>query len=297
VDRHWRIAAAYFTLAGDVVPFASAAPSPFDLRERADAAARAGYVGLGLEASDLAHCIDRHGHAGIRRILRDSGLTYFEVEVLFDWFADGDLRVASDRNRKLFLETASEIETAQIKVIGGPIASPHSTARMVDEFAILCQAAAAVGTAVNLEIYPDSNIRDLAAARAVVGGADQPNGGLLIDLWHMGRGGIPYEDLLTLPKGMIRAIELDDASAVQIGSIFEDTIHRRLLPGEGELDPQRFMRYVWEAGFDGVIGVEIVSAAQRARSLEDAARLSFEATRAQLDAAADSVGIAVASAS
>lgn len=282
-----RIAASYFTLAGDLMPFAGPDPSPFDLRARADAAARAGYVGLGLETSDLIVCIERFGHAGIKQILRDSGLDYFELEVLLDWFADGDARVAADRNKDILMRAAAEIGASQIKALGGPVGTPVD-ARMIDAFGELCRQAAKAGTNINLEIYPDSNIRDLVSARTVVEGAGESNGGLLIDLWHMGRGGVTYEDLPLLPPGMIRAVELDDAAAVQIGSIFEDTVHRRLLPGEGDMDVQRFLRCIHDAGFDGVYGVEIVSDRQRSLPLEDAARLSFEATRRELDLFADS---------
>jgi sugar phosphate isomerase/epimerase len=277
-----RIIAAYFTLAGDLMPFAGLDPSPFDLPARADAAARAGYVGLGLETSDLIACVERHGHAGIKAILRDAGLDYFELEVLLDWFAEGDARVVADRNKDILMRAAGEIGAAQIKALGGPIDRPIDS-RMIDAFGGLCREAAAVGTNINLEIFPDSNIRDLEGARRVVEGANEPNGGLLLDLWHMGRGGVVCEDFLKLPPGMIRAVELDDAAAQQIGTIFEDTVHRRLLPGEGDLDVQRFLRCLHEAGFDGVYGVEIVSDRQRSLALEDAAAQSFAATANQLD--------------
>lgn len=276
-----RIAASYFTLAGDLMPFAGNDPAPFDLPSRARAAAQAGYAGLGLETCDLIACVERHGHAGIRAILDENGLDYFEVEVLLDWFAEGDVRAASDRNRDILLRAAGEIGVAQIKILGAPKGQPVD-ARMIDAFGALCRQGAAVGTNINLEIYPDSNVADLSAGRQVVGGASEPNGGLLLDLWHMGRGGIVYEDFASLPSGMIRAVELDDAAAQQIGSIYEDTVHRRLLPGEGDLDVQRFLRCLHAAGFDGVYGVEIVSDRQRSLPLQEAATQSFTAAAEQL---------------
>ena len=283
----WRLVASYFTLAGNVVPFSGTNPSPFDLRDRAVAAAAAGYVGFGVETSDLIHCVERFGHAGIKAILRDAGLDYFELECLFDWFAQGEARAASDRSREIILRAAGEIGVVQIKAVAASRETQCSRARMIDEFATLCREAAAVGANLNLEIYPDSHVRDLEAAQAVVGGANEPNGGLLIDIWHMGRGGVVYEDLAKLPPGMIKAVELDDAKAEQIGSIFEDTIHRRLLPGEGDLDVQRFLDCIHDTGFDGVYGVEIVSDAHRQLSLAEAARRSFDATNAQLKMAAE----------
>lgn len=283
-DRNRSIFAPYFTIAGPVIPFVGDARSPFDLRDRIDAAARAGFCGIGLETNDLRHCVEQHGCAGIRKLLADAELDYFELEVLVNWFADGPEREASDRDREMLLRAAAEIDTAQIKVIGAVGANPELS-RMTDEFGSLCDQGRVAGTVINLEIYPDSNVRDLATARAIIEGAGRANGGLLIDIWHMGRGGIPYEDLVDLPSGMIKAIEVSDAAAEQMGTIFEDTIHRRLMPGEGSLDVPRFLRSVWANGYDGPIGVEVLSDVQRSRSLDEAATIAFESTLAQLDRA------------
>jgi len=174
-DHNWRIFASYFTIAGSVLPFANNAGSPFDLASRVDAAARAGFCGLGLDTSDLRQCVERYGYTGIRKLLSDAGLDYFELEVLVNWFADGPARAASDRDRKELLRAASEIDTAQIKVIGA-VGSNHELSRMVDEFGTLCDQARIAGTAINIEIYPDSNVHDLATARAIIEGAGRPNG-------------------------------------------------------------------------------------------------------------------------
>ena len=59
-----KLIASYFTIAGDLPfpdgPFAS----PVSLRARAEAAAQAGYVGMGLYTDDLVHNLDLHGYEG-----------------------------------------------------------------------------------------------------------------------------------------------------------------------------------------------------------------------------------------
>lgn len=283
-----RLIASYFTLAGNLIPFAGDDPSPFDLPSRARAAAEAGYVGLGLETCDVAHCLRLHGADGIRRIIADAGLDYVELEVLGDWFADGERRAASDARREFLLRTAGEIGAAQVKCVGEiHLASGEAQAtgyplpQVIDAFGGLCRDAARVGTRVSIEIVPGSGVRDLATARAIVEGAGEKNGGMLIDIWHMARGGIPYDDILTVPPHLITAIEVDDADAEQVGTIFEDTINNRRLPGEGALDVPRFLDVIQRTGYQGVYGIEMVSNEHRARTLDDAARASFNATMAQ----------------
>ncbi|MES2492235.1 MAG: sugar phosphate isomerase/epimerase family protein [Pseudomonadota bacterium] len=284
--------ASYFTLAGNLIPFASTDPSPFDLAARADAAARAGYAGIGLETGDLRHCKDRHGYAGIRRILTDAGLTYLEFEVLTDWFTSGERRAASDAQRAFLLEAAGELGAQKIKTIGdahggmdNAIPRDWSLELLADAYGQLARDAARVGSMVTLELVPGTGVRDLPTARAIAEGANEPNAGLLIDIWHLARGGIAYEDVLALPPALINAVEIDDAMSCQEGSIFEDTIRRRKLPGEGELDVPRFLRCLMATGYDGVYGVEMVSDEHRARSLEDAAQRSFATTMSQFNAA------------
>src|SRR5260221_399473 len=53
--------ASYFTLAGKVDLQGGALISPHDLRERAEAASLAGYVGMGFITDDLCASLDRHG--------------------------------------------------------------------------------------------------------------------------------------------------------------------------------------------------------------------------------------------
>lgn len=288
-----KLIASYFTLAGNIIPFASSDPAPFGLKERAEAAAAAGFVGLGLETNDLAHYVNTIGYPGIRKIIEGAGLEYIEFEVLTDWFTDGDRRAASDITRKFLLEAAAELGAAQIKTVGEILLAPGPGGevsnwpieKVGDEFGQLCREAARAGTRASIELVPSSAVRDLETGRRIVDHAGEPNGGLLIDIWHMARGGIPYDEVANLPPYLVTAVEVDDAMQQQVGTIFEDTINNRKLPGEGELDVPAFLHSIMLTGYQGVYGVEIVSDEHRHRTLEDAARSSFDSTMAQFDKA------------
>lgn len=287
-----KLIASYFTLAGNIIPFASSDPAPFGLKERAEAAAAAGFVGLGLETNDLAHYVNTIGYSGIRGIIEGTGLDYIEFEVLTDWFADGERRAASDATRAFFLEAAAELGAAQIKTVGEILLAPGPGGvsswpieKVGDEFGQLCREAAQAGTRVSIELVPSSAIQDLETARRIVDHAGEPNGGLLIDIWHMARGGISYDEVANLPPYLVTAVEVDDAMRQQVGTIFEDTINNRKLPGEGELDVPAFLHSIMLTGYQGVYGVEMVSDEHRHRTLEDAAVSSFNSTMAQFEKA------------
>ena len=281
--------AAYWTLAGDVYPGAPTEVSPFPLEARAAAAAAAGYTGMGLVHEDLIAVTARIGYAGIRRILADHAIRHVEVEFLNDWYLDADdpARQASDRARRELLEAAAELGARNLKV------SPHlfdegepDVPRIRDAFSALCEEARAVDTTIAIEMMPFTNLDTLERAMAVIAGADEPNGGILLDIWHVARGGIPYADIATIPARFIKSIELDDADLKIVGTLFEDTRFRRRLCGEGVFDVPSFVAAVAEAGFAGpYYGVEIISESYRRQPLEVMARTSYETTRRQIDLA------------
>ena len=281
--------AAYWTLAGDVYPGAPTEISPFPLADRAAAAAAAGYTGMGLVHEDLVAVAGEIGYAGIRRILADHGIRHVEVEFLNDWDLDpaSPARRASDRVRAELLEAAAELGARNLKVSPHLFADPPpDVPRMRDAFAALSDEARPTGANVIIEFMPFTDVRSIETALEIVAGADGPNVGLLVDTWHVFRGGIDLSAVAAIPARFLKGVELDDAGPAE-GDPFDDTRFRRKLPGEGDFDIPAFLRAVGTAGFDApYLGVEIISETFRRQPLQVMARTSFEATMAQLRRAA-----------
>ena len=70
-----------------------------------------------------------------------------------------------------------------------------------------------------------------------------------------------------------------------VGTLLEDTIHRRRLPGEGSFDLEGFIRLIDDHGVHCPLSVEILSDELRKGSARDAATASAAATRSVLTAA------------
>lgn len=280
--------AAYWTIAGDVYPCAPTEVSPFPLEERAAAAAKAGWKGLGLVLDDLKATVARVGVAGVRNILADHGMRHFELEILVDWYKDGEQREISDRFRRDVIELGGALGMRNLKIGAshldpGPVDIPRKAAA----FATLCEEVAKVGATVSLEFMPFSIVRDIDTGLAIVQQADQPNGGLTVDTWHVVRGGDPISKVASIPGKYITSVELDDADEEVVGTLFEDTRFNRRLCGEGAYDTVEFIDAVQRAGFNGpYYGVELISAAHRRLPLEEMARRAFDTTMAQFHALA-----------
>lgn len=267
----------YFTLAGNISPFDNDNSSPRSLAERAEAAGKAGYRGFGFGYQDIVKQLDSLGAAEVNAILDHNGLVHRELEALLDWFVDGDRRTASDEQRRGFLRAAEAIGARHIKVVGDMTGTAWPMGHLVEEFGRLCDEAAAVGTAITIELFPSSNLADLQTGRALVEGADRANGGLLLDIWHMVRGNITVEAIANLPAGIINHIELDDGALLPAADYLTDTISHRLAPGEGEFPSRAFVEAVAATGYQGLYGVEILSDDYRTLPAAEAAERSYRA--------------------
>jgi sugar phosphate isomerase/epimerase len=279
--------ASCWTTAGSARPLRGDDASPFPIRDRVEAAARAGYRGFGLVHEDLLRALAELGYAGLRALLDDNGIEHLELEMLNDWFADGDRRVRSDRVRTDLLAAAEALGARHIKVGGEVDGTTWPLEPLVEDFRRLCEQANGVGTRIALEPMPFGQIRDLRAAVDVIDRADHAAGGVTLDIWHMTRAGVDLADIADLPGRDVVVVELSDARAELVGTMIDDTLDRRLLCGEGDVDVVGFIRAVRSTGFTGPWGVEILSEEHRRRSLRSQARLSYITTMWQFHLADD----------
>lgn len=270
-----------WTTAGDAVPLDGRQDSPLSLPERIKAAGDAGFTGFGVVHNDLANYLARGNHLkDLRRHLDDAGIRYLELEFLTDWWLPAPERAASDAVLSLLLEAAESLQAYRVKI--GPDIE-HMDFNL-DQYAVnlhrVADAFSRAGALVALEFMPFSNIDTLAKGLDLVRAAGHPNGGLMVDLWHLMRGSGTLDELGRAPIGHITGIELDDGAARQIGTGYQDTVLRRKLCGQGDFPVAEFIRTVRSLGWEGPWGVEIISEEYRRRPMPQAVADAFTTTMA-----------------
>jgi sugar phosphate isomerase/epimerase len=276
--------AAYWSISGDCYASGPSEVSPFDFRERVEMAHKVGYRGVGFVHQDLMAVADRIGFKTMKKILDDNDMKYVEVEIIGDWFTDGEKRKRSDVIRRDLLTAAEQLGAWHIK-IGGDIDNEGNNVwpmdKMISELKVLADEAAEAGTRLALEIMPFSNLKTIDQSVELMQGAGKKNAGIMLDIWHLARGNIDFDQIRTMPKELIFWVEVDDARAKVEGTLYNDTVHNRELPGEGALDIQKFLRAVRDVGYDGPYGVEIISREHRVRPLAEQAELTFKTSMDQ----------------
>ena len=273
-----------WTSAGDTSPMRESSVSPVPIAERVAAVADAGFCGMGLIADDLAVLRDSIGFAGLRDLMADHGLTHIEIELIERWWIP---RVEPGNTydvRDLLFEAADVLSPTFIKIgseNGPPTDDPRA---LVEPLCELADQAAAHGTMVAIEPMPFSAIATVPAGAEIIAAAAHPAAGLVIDAWHVFRAGTSLDELRNaLTPEMICGVELDDAAAQPVGSLFEDTVDNRLLCGDGIFDLPGLVSVLRALGFDGPWGVEILSTSFRTLPVREALKLAAHSTRQVLE--------------
>ena len=271
--------ASYWTISAGL-PHTDREYSPFDFKDRVQSAARAGFKGFGIWHADLEHIHEHRTLKEMKQILDDNGIKHIELEFLTDWFLDGQRRRSSDTRKHKLLEAAEVLEARHIKV-GDFYHEKCPMPRLIECFAALCAEAEQHGTRIGFELMPFAMIDNLKDSLAMIEGAGANNGGISLDLWHIVKLKIPYQEVSRIPSQHVVSIELNDGTFEAPWDLHEDTVNHRRLCGEGEFDIKGFIQCMQDAGYSGPWGVEVLSEELRKFPLEELTRRSFTTTMAQ----------------
>ncbi len=204
--------------------------------EAARAAAGAGYDFVGFRMlpaapGGLAFPLmdDPARLRSVKSLLGELGLGVFDVEMI---------RIAETFDAATcepFLACSAELGARAILIAG----DDTDEARLTAHFVQLCEVAAPYGLSMDLEFMPQSEVKDVRAARRILEAAGQPNQGIIVDALHVSRSRSTLPDIAALPPQWLHYAQICDGPAA-----IPDTRealnfaarHERLLPGEGALD-------------------------------------------------------------
>lgn len=263
--------------------------------ERVDATAAAGCAGMSVFPWD---CLgpDTSSAEVQRTRARDAGVRIVALDPVTTWLPEWHSPASTDgsdseRNRYTAffasfeledcLDAAAEIGADLVSLIE-PSGRSLPVDVGVDAFGKACDLAADRDIRLQLEFMPFSGVPDLSTAWDVVRFADRPNGGLVLDTWHLFQSGSSLDLLRTIPADRIFSIQLSDGVAEPANELWNAAVHRRRLPGDGTFDLVGALAMLLESGWDGALGPEVVSDALVALDPVTAATRAADAVRALL---------------
>ncbi len=254
--------------------------SRYDFKDRVEAAARAGFKGIGIWHTDLAHILTRRTLPEMAAILDDNGIQHVELEFLTDWFLDGARKAESDRYKRLLFEASAALGARHVK-IGDFQNTPCPMPQIVEAFAALCREAEDYGATIGFEFMASAMLPSLKDSLALVETVGASNGGVIVDIVHVVSQGIPYEAVSRIPLRYLINVELNDGTLP--GSPNHDSSGARRFCGEGEYDIKGFIEAVRRTGYANPWAVEVFSPEFLELSLDELNRRAFDTTIAEFE--------------
>jgi sugar phosphate isomerase/epimerase len=247
--------------------------------DRVRAASAAGFDGIGLRAENYWDAgLD---DAAMLAVAEQHGVRILEVEYLTAWGTPADRDEAQQEKERTVFHMARAFG---VRHLNAGLLEKLPLDVMTDAFAALCERAGADLT-VALEFMPYSGVPDLGTAWRVVAGV--PNAALVVDNWHWARAGQQPADLAGVAAERIVSVQLCDVRAEPMEPPRAESLGHRLPPGRGYGDTVGLVRALSAHGVTpAVMAVEVISDELVARGVDAAARVTADAAREVLAAAA-----------
>jgi sugar phosphate isomerase/epimerase len=240
---------------------------PFSFKDRLIAARAGGFDSISLFPFELRQAQEAGiGYGELRSQFEGEGVRIAVVDPLVRWLpdfspppglrADDPATGAFEAPEVFEMANALGADLVTLLAVFSAIDSVEDAARHMAE---LCDRASAYRIRLQLEFIPGTGVPDLATAWEIVRTVDRPNGGLVLDAWHFFRSGPDFALLGQIPPEKVFALQLNDAPATPKSALHVESLHGRLLPGEGDLEVARFARAVLDSGARPLIGPEVFS--------------------------------------
>lgn len=242
------------------------------VRDHVDAAGAAGVSAISLNM-DQFDTLDPTGPEvrSTAAYAAERGVTISVLDGLFSWLPLGSGRLAAQsRPMPEAMGLAQALQAEYVNALVPALGMGDEA--LAEHLAIACDAAAEAGCAVTIEFSPLGGLPTLAKAVQVLRLAGRSNGGITFDSWHFFRGDPDFTALAELREGEIATVQLSDAAREVQGSLWEDTLHHRRLPGDGVFDLERMVRALHSTGSLVRVGPEVFSDELHRLGPDEAAR-------------------------
>jgi len=259
-----------------------------DVPAQIDLAAEAGYQGVELWLRDVERFVASGGEiAELRKRLDDRGLVVVGG-INFHAWASGD-----DAQRQAALE-AMRRDMDWIAALGGTAIAaapaginqpPPADLRQVGErYRALLQLGEKHGVVPQLEIWGASaTLSRVSEALFVAAEAGHPQAQLLLDVFHMYKGGSSPESLRLIHGQCMTNFHMNDYPADPPRETIRDS--HRVFPGDGVGPVTKILQLLAEIGFRGALSLELFNAEYWKRPALEMAKEGLEKMKSAVAAA------------
>ncbi len=259
-------------------------PSP--LLEKIRAAAKAGYHGIELWFADIRNFQNQGGSLDdIVKMLQDWGLQVPSMIALHGWMdAYGDAYVRALDECKRLLELAAQLGCK--KVVASPSMRMETTPLDIEDaaqrFKELLKIGHEVGVLPMMEFLGFSpKVSRVDQAWEIVKRSEDPQATVVLDPFHLWRGGSSLEDVPDLTGDRIGILHFNDVPAGVPREMAGDEV--RVMPGDGCLPLRELVAEVQRRGYQGFVSLELFNRAYWQQDPYEVAKIGLEKMQAVLE--------------
>ncbi len=252
---------------------------PAPILQKIEIAARAGYSAIELWHDDIdLHLRNGGTLAEIRHALEDRRLVVPTTIYLKGWFeTTGPARAAEMAECRRRIDQA--VEVGAIHIIAGPPAGYSDHDQGARHYRELLELGLSLGVKPAMEFLGFvEDINTIESALEIVNKAGHPAGTIVLDPFHIYRGGGSPESIALLKPAQIAIFHFNDAPAYPPRVQQHD--HDRVYPGDGILDLKRQLQLLRQIGYNRWLSLELFREDLWAQDPFEVARIGLQKTRA-----------------
>ena len=230
------------------------------IEEEIDITAKAGYQGIELWQDRIEHYLERGNNlADLRKQIDNHGLLVEGIVTFFQWAVDdNNKRAEGIEEMKRSMDWARQLGSPSVAATAAGITDTrYNDFRVIgDRYRTILEIGDEFGVVPILEIWgPVQTLYSLSDAVATAAWSGHPKAGLLLDVYHMFRGGSPFEGLALLNGKAIVMFHVNDYPAEPPREQQHD--RHRVHCGDGIAPLPKIFQILRDIGYEGSLSLEL----------------------------------------
>lgn len=251
-------------------------------------AAKAGFRGMEPWLDELNRYRDEGGSLpDLRKRFEDAGIQIESAIDFFEWAVDDPER------RRKGMEAARRTMDLLQKLGGKRIAAPPAGAtgeppvelpRLAERYRELLELGDQFGVVPEVEVWgPSKTLGNLAEATYVAMAAGHSKACILPDVYHMHRGGSPFEGLRLLGPASVHVLHFNDYPKAADPTTLNDS--DRVYPGDGVAPLRSILKTLADGGFRIMLSLEVFNRDYWKQDPAVVAKTGYDKMKALVEAA------------
>jgi sugar phosphate isomerase/epimerase len=253
------------------------------LPDLVDLAAKTGYNGIEPWIREIDAFVKAGGNLDdLAKRIRDRGLVVENAIGFAEWIVDDDAkRVAGLEAMKRDMDLVARLGGKRIAAppAGATKQTDFNLVKAAERYRALCELGATMDITPQLEIWGGSKTLSRASEAAFVAiESGHANACLLLDVFHLYKGGTDFRSLTLLNGARMHVFHVNDYPADPPRETITDAA--RVYPGDGIAPLKDIFRDLRAIGFRGVLSIELFNRTYWQQDAALVARTALEKMRA-----------------